>query len=681
MRTFGIAATWLLAMSCAGAAAARESAVTSAPVASSLSPDAFFTTPTLSNASLSPSGRFMAYLLRNKDQADIVVEDLVGDTRTVALHNVGVNLSFDWLTWKTDTRLVVGVSFMQFFHDNAAHADSKVIGWSFGKYMVAVDRDGNNQTILFKGDKGTAYKTGNIMRLMDPLKTDPDHILAILPYDNGDLAVWKADVHTGAAMVVEKGDGGTLGWDSDRNGAIVARYRLQGRELTIEGRSPGEATWTQITKLKPRDLVKELADFELIGSAEAPGSLYVAAKPTSPADGDTRSVHVYDFRTHSLGPAVWPHTPYDVASIVTARDSNALEGVCYWVDTYQCDFKDAAMQATLRGIATYFHHERNVTPLSWSDDGKWWLFNVTGPDQPGAYYLYDWNKRELRELGEQFPDLPSARLGRMQTFVYTTHDGVDIHGYLTRPPGAPSGPLPMVVIPHGGPMVRDQFDFDLWSQFIATRGYLVYQPNFRGSGGYGQKWLESGFREWGGKMQDDVAEGVKALIASGQADPARICVFGGSYGGYTALMQGAQHPDIYKCVVSWAGISDLPKQLKFDRNSDGSSNEVFKYEVKEIGDPDTDKAALMKQSAVTYAATYGPPVLLVHGDADTNVPVEQSREMEHALRAANRDVRLIIASGENHTGWADTQMKEKLGQVADFIAAHIKPAALTAAPN
>src|SRR5207244_12905956 len=138
-----------------------------------------------------------------------------------------------------------------------------------------------------------------------------------------------------------------------------------------------------------------------------------------------------------------------------------------------------------------------------------------------------------------------------------------------RPPDPPTGPRPLIVMPHGGPQVRDSSDYDAWSQYLATRGYLVFQPNFRGSGGYGVDWRHAGEGQWGARMQDDVTDGVKALIASGQADPNRICVFGASYGGYAALIGGAQNPELYKCVVSWAGISDLVKLLKQERSRSG----------------------------------------------------------------------------------------------------------------
>ena len=686
MRFFGVCAIWLLL---AGPAMAAETSRDAAKPASTASPatndsrpsaEAFFSDPALSNAVLSPNGRYLAYVVKTKDFNGILVDDLTSNTRAIAVRNSDKDNTFDWIKWKSDSRLIAGVTHLQTFYFDQKNPDSGILSWKYAKYMVAVDRDGANLIVLFKSDRHTAHKTNYVMELLDSLRSDPDHVLAEAPTEAGDVAVWKVDVHTGAATVIERGEDDILQWETDRTGTIVARYRSWAGTLTIEGRSPGGLKWTPIVKLREKTINKELADFDFLGGAEAPGTLYVAVKPKTPAEGDVRSIHIYDFRTNTLGPAIWPSTAYDVSSIVTSLKTGALVGVCYWIDTLQCDYKDAKKQATMRGIAAYFDHRRNIDPVSWSDDARWMLLYVSGPDDPGSYYLYDNEKHELVELGDQRPDLPAERLGQMQTFTFTTHDGLKIPGYLTRPAGAPGGPLPLVVIPHGGPMDRDALDYDTWAQFIATRGYMVYQPNFRGSSGYGVRWLEAGFGEWGGKMQDDVFEGVKALIADGQADPSRVCVFGGSYGGYTALMQGAQHPDLYKCVVSWAGISDLPKMLRADRHADGFSDESYKYELKEIGNPDTDMAKLLRASAVTYAQDYGPPVLLVHGDDDGRVDIDQSQEMEHALKKARRDARLITVKDEGHTDWTYDHMKKTMSQVADFIAAHIAPAPLATAP-
>jgi dienelactone hydrolase len=482
------------------------------------------------------------------------------------------------------------------------------------------------------------------------------------------------DLKTGAADIIERGDETTVGWTTDRTGSVSVRYRASFGALVIEGRSPGETAWTQIVRIRAKDLRKEFSDFDILGPGETPGVFYVAVQPKTADDGDTRTVHLYDLRTRKLGPSLWLALPYDIESIVTSDSTNALRGVCYRVDLLQCDFADPVVQANMRGLSKYFGGRKSLSPLSWSDDGRWWLFAATGPDDPGSYYLYDWTNHQVRSLGPAQPKLPPERLADRRPYAFAARDGTRIPGYLTGPAGA-KGPLPLVVIPHGGPMVRDDLDFDALAQLIATRGYLVFQPNFRGSGGFGRKWLEAGYHEWGGLMQDDVHDGVKALIAAGLADPARICAFGASYGGYAALIQGALHPETYKCVISWAGIADLARHVRERKSIDGADGEVHLYDLKQIGDPERDKARLSQQSPLTYAGSYGPPVLLLHGADDDTVSADQSREMDKALRKAGRQTRLILVKDEGHPDWGTDDQTSAVREILTFLQAHIAPAA------
>ena len=153
-------------------------------------------------------------------------------------------------------------------------------------------------------------------------------------------------------------------------------------------------------------------------------------------------------------------------------------------------------------------------------------------------------------------------------------------------------------MPHGGPEVRDALGYDRWAQALATRGYLVFQPNFRGSSGYGRAWTEAGYREWGGRMQDDLTDGVAALVAAGKADPKRICIAGASYGGYAALYGGATQPDLYRCVVSVAGVSDLPALVEHERRANGPRSGEYQYARAVIGDPEAERDKLVRTSPV-----------------------------------------------------------------------------------
>ena len=502
---------------------------------------AFYADPLISGAEISPDGKALAMIRHDKGAVGVVVQPLGGVGGAKAIFGADDKYTFlDWVRWKGPNRLLVGATYIKI-----DKAGGEVVGYAYGRFILAMDVDGGNGIALLKTQRGVGWHPGTSVQLLDGLKSDPDHVLITAPRPDGTPVIWRTDVKTGAAQMVEAGDNDTVAWDTDRDGDVVARIEEHGHDIVIQGRAPGEKAWTEVTRVRPKD-IKALGDFEFLGPAEKPGSLYVAVKPQSKDQGAARSVRVYDFRTHTLGPAVWPALDYDVANIVPDEQTNALLGVCYWVDVYHCDFKDPQMQANFKAIDKYFHGDRSLTPISQSDDDRWWLFEVTGPTEPASYYLYDWKQKTMEDLGSRYVGLPPEKLGIMERFTYAASDGVKIPAYLTRPPGAPKGPLPLVVLPHGGPEARDNFDYDRWSQIIATRGYLVLQPNYRGSGGYGVAYAESGYRKWGARMEDDITDGIKALVDAGQVDPKRICIFGASYGGYAALIGGAERPDLYK---------------------------------------------------------------------------------------------------------------------------------------
>jgi dipeptidyl aminopeptidase/acylaminoacyl peptidase len=655
-------------------------AVAQTPVAASPASvptlDDFFQKPAMSAVRLSPDGQNLAYVLSG-DTTMVVVTGLTDLKSQPVLEIPGKGVTVDWLEWKDNNRLVVGATVLDVNRRGDGPAGD-IISFRYGQFLFAVDRDGKNEVRLLKENFWNQAR-GRLASLVDRLRDDPDHILAQAPDTAGLAAVWKVNIHTGEGVVVEKGNEAVTGWRTDSTGAVVARIRISGllgRTVLIEGRAPGETGWATIATLRQKDF-RALDDFEILGAAEKPSQFYVAVSPTGNSQEDTRSVHIYDVATRTLSAPVWPALKYDVSAIVYHGDSTRLAGVCYVADSYTCDFKDPVVDANYRKLLKYFHDQRSITPISISHDSDWWLLSVSGPDEPAGYYIYHRAEAKIEPLAERFPQLPAEALAVMDRYTYTARDGSTVPAYLTRPRGAPRGPLPLIVMPHGGPVVRDAFQYDVWSQFFATRGYLVFQPNYRRSGGYGRAYAEAGYGQWGGLIADDITDGVRKLIDTGQADPNRVCVFGASFGGYAALYAGATHPELYKCVVSWAGVADLSVLMRDKLKDDGKDSAAYQYWLKALGDPDKNAAALKSASPVTYAATYQRPVLLIHGEADGNVDVEQSRIMERALKKAGREVNLITFKNEDHTGWEPEDEKAALADVLSFIEAHIAPATLS----
>jgi dipeptidyl aminopeptidase/acylaminoacyl peptidase len=229
----------------------------------------------------------------------------------------------------------------------------------------------------------------------------------------------------------------------------------------------------------------------------------------------------------------------------------------------------------------------------------------------------------------------------------------------------------MVVMPHGGPEIRDYLDYDITVQALAAKGWLVLQPNFRGSGGYGKAFAELGKRQWGDRMQDDVEDAVDQVVACGKADPQRLAIFGASYGGYAALMGAVRKPGLYKAVVSVAGDADLIESLAFSRREDGVDSPTYAYWCGSMGDPAKDAELLARASPARRAAEIQAPVLLIHGAQDTIVDPKQSRLMAKALKTAGKPCELVELKGEGHRNWSDDTWKTVLTKVTEFIGKRI----------
>ena len=289
----------------------------------------------------------------------------------------------------------------------------------------------------------------------------------------------------------------------------------------------------------------------------------------------------------------------------------------------------------------------------------------------GAYYVYDGPTGKLRLIGKRYPQLTAPEhLGERRAIKFRARDGTQIPAYLTLPAGIEPRNLPLVLLVHGGPHARDDFTFDWWSSFLASRGYAVLQANYRGSTGYGYEWFDAGRKGWGtGVMQTDVEDGAAALVKAGYVDAARICIMGGSYGGYAALAGATLTPERYACAVSVNGVSDPEDMLK-EANRAGKTSMIAEWWGKSMG---SDMAELRKISPIRLADQVRIPILLLHGIDDSVVPVEQSRRMSKKLLAERRDVRYVELAGDDHWLSDASTRTQMLREVETFLAQSLKP--------
>lgn len=301
-----------------------------------------------------------------------------------------------------------------------------------------------------------------------------------------------------------------------------------------------------------------------------------------------------------------------------------------------------------------------------TDDGRLALVRVSSDVNPGDYYLVDTQgmKAEFIRASRSWIDPDTMR--PREPISLEARDGLVLHGYLTRPAGA--GPHPLVVLPHGGPHgVRDRWLFDWESQLLASRGYAVLQVNFRGSDGYGLAFEQAGYREWGGKMQDDLTDATRWAIEQKVTTPDRICIFGASYGGYAALMGAAREPGLYRCAIGYAGVYDLELMHSAGDIPDSRSGRAYLELV--LGD---DLAQLRSRSPVHLAAAIQAPVLLIHGTADWRVDLEHAKRMKKALEDHGKPFEYLALAGEGHGAYDEDTRRQVYERVLAFLDRHLK---------
>lgn len=636
--------------------------VTAGRAADPLPVETFNKRPEIHSVALSPSGRYLATALERGDLHAVVIRDLETKTDSIGLSSKDPRVNITAVWWKGDDRLVAETT-QKIDRRGVASSDPNVnmyldrmVG---AQALIGFDRDGGHQVpFVGSGMKETAVRLG----FVDGLENDPEHILT-----RDRRVLYRTDVRTGQSVEIDFGGDHVGGWETNSQGEPVVRFEFHGG-TAIEVRRPGTKEWVELTKISRRgDRLFE--DLALLGPSEDPSKIYVAVVPKTPAEGQYRNVHLLDLATRQIGPPLWPDLKYDISGIIRERKSDALVGVCYYADVYTCETKSEAYNKDRKALNAFFEAGRNIRVASRSREDKGWVLFVSGPDEPGTYYLFDRTTKKIDIIGPTHPALVPDQLGEGQAYVYKSRDGAGIPAYLTRPPGsAAKTKLPLVVMPHGGPEARDNLDYDRLAQVLATRGYLVLQPNFRGSAGYGLDFRNAGRKQWGRRMQQDIEDGARTLIASGQADPERVCIFGASYGGYAALIGGALTPDLYKCVISFAGVSDLRRMLDYENR--GADPLTYEYWTQVIGDPKTDQDVIAAGSPVAYAATYRPPVLLLHGEWDRTVPIEQSEIMDGALRRAGKSVKFVRLPG-GHGDQDEANWTKIMTEALEFLKAHI----------
>ena len=352
-------------------------------------------------------------------------------------------------------------------------------------------------------------------------------------------------------------------------------------------------------------------------------------------------------------------------------DRNVVIGVQYSGLAPSYRMFDAALDKRVQDLVALFP-DHAVYLSSWSPDQRHILLLVEGPQFAGDYILAS-DGEKPRWISAMRPGIKSEDFSLQAILQIKARDGFNMPTILTLPNDTVDNPvnLPAVMLPHGGPESHDTLGFDFMAQALASRGYLVVQPQFRGSSGFSKQHRTAGHGEWGRKMQDDLTDALAYLVDGGVVDPGRVCIVGASYGGYAALVGAAFTPDLYQCAVSIAGISHLPRMLQDDKSRYGKDHAVMRYLEMSILDGEFDKEALKEISPYFFADQVQIPVLLMHGEDDKVVEFDQSRMMHRALSKAGKSVQLIRLDNEDHYLQEGSTRLQALQAMIAFVDQHI----------
>jgi acetyl esterase/lipase len=634
--------------------------------------------PNAELAAISPDGRKIA-----------MVQGAGGDNRMIAFYPLDGSkpsridigpMKARGLTWASDEHVIVWASVTKDYGVGTGRTTGYTV--EFVRVMSIHEPTGNVEW-LFSKDVKFSLMVG-APRLLHTLPDDPDNILMSYwdPYSGvnrgakggsrlggktlGDefaLTVYRANLNDGTVDKIEGGNEHTSYFVADAKGNL--RFRVDyvdthdRREIYYRGAD--ERRFAKIAEFAEDD--GEESDYYVEGLDPAG----VRAFADTRGDGGRFRLHEYAV-SGALGPSVFSDPVYDIDGPILDPHTQAVIGVEITRDLPEQHFFDEDLAGVLSSLKSVFKDGRGVLIDSYSLDRSMIVVRTMKPGAPSEFYLFDTNGKELSFLASNYPTIAPEALGKIERYDHRASDGLDIPGYLITPAGKPKSKLPLVVLPHGGPWARDSMSFDWEAQYYAAMGYAVYKPNFRGSEGYGLNYRVAGYKQWGLKMQDDITEGVQKLIADGVADPARICIVGGSYGGYAALMGGAKTPELYKCVAAWGPVTDIPGIFAYDKTITGRSSEQVVFMRASVGE---DRDELNAVSPVKLAANFAAPVLLIHGKDDTVVPIRQSRDMAMALESAGKSVELLEFSGEDH--WLSTYStrRQMLDATSAFLREHL----------
>ncbi|HVE48967.1 MAG TPA: S9 family peptidase [Casimicrobiaceae bacterium] len=579
------------------------------------------------------TARYLAWLAPWQSRRNIHVRPLAGGATTRVTAETARDISS--FGWKGSNRLIYGKDF----------------GGDENFHIVSVDRKGEGLKDLTPGEKVKA-------NMVDQLIDDDDHI--IVSHNRRDAKVFdvfRINVNTGEEKLIAQNPGNITGWRTDHDGKLRVAITTDGVNTSLLYREKEDENFKPILTTNFKDAVSPL--FFTFDNRK----LYVASN----RGRDKSAIYVFDPTAAKEGELLVEHADVDVSGLNYSRKRKVLTNANWVTWKTERKFFDKESEEMWRDVQSKLPgYEIAFTSTNRAEDK--FIVAAFSDKTRGKRYLYDKTAKKLDLLADVSPWLPESELANMKPIQYKSRDGLTIHGYLTLPKGVSPKNLPVVINPHGGPWFRDAWGFNPEVQFLANRGYAVLQMNFRGSTGYGREFWAASFKQWGRKMQDDVTDGVQWLINEGIADPKRVAIYGGSYGGYTTLAGLAFTPDLYAAGVDYVGVSNL---ITFMKSVPPYWKPFLEMMAEMVGDMEKDEAMLKAASPVFSADKIKAPLLIAQGAKDPRVAKAESDQMVEAMKKRGVEVEYIVKDNEGH-GFSNEENRFEFYEAMErFLKKHI----------
>lgn len=654
--TLGIALTLALGASLPATAAERVAKPSTAdraakPVAGIppvLDRELFFGNPEIAGAQLSPDGKWIAFLKPWKETRNVWVKKTGDPYDKARLVTAEPKRPVPGFFWSRDSRYILFVQDRDGDENYNVYAVDPAAKPADGKEVPAA----RNLTDA-KGVRAAIYAVP---------KNEPDTIWVGL---NDRDAAWhdlyKVKISTAERTLVRKNTEKIAGWNFDLKGQLRLATRIADN---------GD---TEILRVDPEALVKiyTCSVFETCGTSQFHRDGKRVYMETNRGEPDLTRLTLFD--PASGREEVVESDPkgrVDFGNALFSEATDELVAASYEDDRTRYVFRDKGFEADFRLLETSLPGKEIAVGSSTADDSLWMIAAYSDTD-PGSRYLFDRRTKKLTLEYKARERIPREQMARMKPIRYVSSDGLEIPAYLTLPRGVPAKNLPLIAFPHGGPWARDSWGFNNYAQFLANRGYAVLSPNFRGSTGYGKKFLNAGNNQWGDRMQDDITWGVRHLVKEGIADPKRVGIMGGSYGGYATLAGVAFTPDLYAAAVSIVGPSNLITLLETIPPYWEAGRVIFHTRMGNPNSPE-GKQQLERQSPLNSAEKIRTPLMVVQGANDPRVKKAESEQIVVALRDRGFPVEYILAPDEGHGFARPVNSMAMFAAAEAFFAKHIK---------